>query len=66
MKKVKCDLCDHTVEAETFDEWMQKLQPHYMEAHAEFMKEKANLPQDQQQAEMQNWMKENKERFEIA
>lgn len=35
MKALKCDLCDHEAEGETFEAWMQALIPHYMQAHAD-------------------------------
>ena len=66
MKKLKCDLCDHETQGETFEEWMNALKPHYAEAHAEVMKGKANLTEEEQKVEMQKWMDENKARFEAA
>ena len=33
MKTLKCDLCDQVAQGETFEEWMNALKPHYMEAH---------------------------------
>ena len=35
MKALKCDMCDHVGEGETFEAWMTALKPHYMEAHPE-------------------------------
>ena len=66
MKTLKCDLCDHEAQGETFEEWMNALKPHYAEAHAEVMKGKAHLTEEEQKAEMQKWMSENKTRFEAA
>ncbi len=66
MKILKCDLCDHEAQGETFEEWMNALKPHYAEAHAEVMKGKANLTEEEQKSEMQKWMDENKARFEAA
>ena len=66
MKTLKCDLCDHEAQGGTFEEWMNALKPHYAEAHAEVMKGKANLSDEEKQAEMQKWMNENKARFEAA
>ena len=66
MKTLKCDLCDHEAQGETFEEWMNALKPHYAETHAEVMKGKANLSDEEKQAEMQKWMNENKARFEAA
>lgn len=61
MKTLKCDLCDVTAEGESFEDWMQALHPHYMEAHADVMKDSSKTKED-----MERWMKENKERFEVA
>jgi hypothetical protein len=66
MKTLKCDICEVTAEGETFETWMEALKPHYMEAHAELMKEKGALPPEKQKEAMDTWMKENKERFEAA
>ena len=46
MKKLKCDLCDHVAEGETFEEWMNGLKPHYAEAHAEVMQSKKGIPEE--------------------
>jgi hypothetical protein len=61
MKTLKCDLCEVTAKGETFEEWMHALQPHYMEAHPEVMKESEHSKED-----AEKWMKENKERFDAA
>jgi hypothetical protein len=61
MKTLKCDLCDVTAEGETFEEWMKALQPHYMEAHADVMQDSSRS-----QEEMQQWMAENRARFDAA
>ena len=53
-------------QGETFEEWMNELKPHYAEAHTEVMKGKAHLTEEEQKAEMQKWMSENKARFEAA
>ena len=66
MKSMTCDLCDATAEGEAFGEWMKALMPHYMEAHAEAMQGKAGLSDEEKKAEMDNWMLENKARFEAA
>lgn len=57
MKTLKCDLCEATAEGETFEAWMQALMPHYMEAHADVMK-------NSKKGDEQKWMLENKARFE--
>ncbi len=61
MTTLKCDLCDATAEGETFEDWMQALRPHYMEAHADFMQDPSRG-----QADMERWMAENRARFEAA
>lgn len=66
MRTLKCDLCEVTAEGETFETWMKALMPHYMQAHAEVMKGKAGLSDEEKKAEMNNWMAENKARFEAA
>ena len=59
MKTLKCDLCDQEAQGETFEEWMKALQPHYMEDHAEVMKNGT-------EEERMKWMAENKARFNAA
>jgi len=59
-------LCDHEESAETFEEWMEKLKPHYMEAHSDAMKGKGDQSEEEQKAGMQKWMEENKARFEAT
>ena len=61
MKTLKCDLCEVTVQGVTFEEWMNALQPHYMEAHANVMQDPKNGKE-----EMEKWMVENKARFEAV
>lgn len=61
MKKLACDLCDHEVEAETFEEWMNALMPHYMEAHPDVMSDSSKGKE-----EMDRWMADNRARFEAA
>ena len=61
MKFVKCDLCDHMAEGETFEAWMQALMPHYKTAHAEVMSDPSKTKEDGQK-----WMMENKVRFDAA
>ena len=60
-KTLTCDLCDHTAEGETFEEWMTDLRPHYAESHADIMNDSSRGPQD-----MQKWMEENRKRFDEA
>lgn len=66
MKTLTCDLCDHEAQGETFEQWMDALKPHYMEAHAEVMQSKAGMAPEQMQTEMKKWMDENKARFDAA
>jgi len=61
MKALKCDLCEHIAEGETFEDWMNSLRPHYMQAHADVMNDPSNG-----QEQMAKWMAENKARFEAA
>lgn len=61
MKTLKCDLCDHEAQGETFEEWMKALAPHYMEAHADVMNDPRNGAEEQKK-----WMAENRERFDAA
>ena len=61
MKSLKCDLCEHVAEGETFEDWMTALRPHYMEAHADVMSNSSHTQED-----MQKWMAENKARFDAA
>ncbi len=66
MKTLKCDLCDHEAQGETFGDWMKALMPHYMEAHADVMKGTGRLSQEEQDKEREKWMGENQARFEAA
>ena len=61
MKTLKCDLCDHEAQGETFEEWMNALKPHYMEAHPEVMSDSSKTKDD-----MEKWMAENKTRFDTT
>ena len=61
MKTLKCDLCEVTVQGETFEDWMKALQPHYMEVHADVMNDPVNGRE-----EMEKWMTDNNARFDAA
>ncbi|MEO0615539.1 MAG: hypothetical protein AAFY69_05325 [Pseudomonadota bacterium] len=61
MKQLSCDLCDHVAEGETFEDWMMALRPHYMKAHADVMQDASRG-----QEEMQQWMADNRVRFDAA
>lgn len=66
MKTLKCDLCEVTADGETFEDWMKALQPHYMQAHADIMKNHKNETQEEMNSKMNNWMVENKARFDAT
>jgi len=66
MKTLKCDICEATAEGETFEEWMEALKPHYAEAHAEIMKGKEGMSEEEKKSAMEKWMTDNKTRFEEA
>ncbi|MGB0757850.1 MAG: hypothetical protein ACPGO5_05390 [Patescibacteria group bacterium] len=66
MKTLTCDLCDHEEAAETFEQWMEALKPHYAKVHTDFMKEQGDKSEEEQQAAMGKWIEENKKRFESA
>ena len=61
MKTLKCDLCDHESQGETFEDWMKALRPHYGEAHADVMSDSGKTQED-----MEKWMAENRARFDSA
>lgn len=61
MTRLTCDRCDFVAEGETFEEWMQALQPHYMKAHADVMNDPGKG-----KAEMAQWMAVNRARFDSA
>lgn len=61
MKTLTCDLCEYEARGKTFEEWMDALKPHYMEAHTDVMNDSNKTKED-----MQKWMVENKARFDAA
>jgi hypothetical protein len=61
MKSLKCDLCNATAEGETFEQWMEALTPHYMQAHPEVMNDPSH-----DKAYMDKWKAENRARFDAA
>ena len=61
MKTLTCDLCDYEAQGSTFEEWMKALQPHYIAAHADVINDPNHGKED-----MEKWMLENKERFDMA
>ncbi len=66
MKTLKCDLCEVTAEGETFEAWMKALMPHYAKAHADVMKGKSGLTDEEKHEEMKKWMVENNARFDAV
>ena len=61
MKTVKCDLCEVTMDGETFEDWMKAAHAHYAIAHAEVMKDTSKTKEDGER-----WMAEAKARFDAA
>jgi len=61
VKILSCDLCDFEAQGETFEDWMQALAPHYMQAHADVMNDPRNG-----EAERAKWMTDNRARFYAA
>ena len=61
MKTLKCDLCEHEAQGETFEEWMNALKPHYNKTHADVMNDHSKT-----EKHMEKWMVENKARFDVA
>ena len=61
MKTLKCDLCEATADGESFEAWMMALMPHYMQVHADVMKDPKNGEEEQMK-----WIVENKKRFETT
>jgi hypothetical protein len=59
------DLCDHVEQGETYEAWMNALKPHCREAHSDVMKNKTGTI-DEIKREMEQWMADNKARFEAA
>ncbi len=66
MKTLSCDLCSTSVQAKTFEEWMDKMKPHYAEAHQDFMKQNSTDTDEEKMVGMQKWMVDNKARFEAV
>ena len=64
MKTLKCDLCNHEEEGETFEEWMEAMKPHYAQAHADFMKQQEEQTTEEQKTDTEKWAIENKEKME--
>ncbi len=66
MKTLKCDMCETTAEAETFEQWMEKMMPHYQDAHAEMMQKMSEMTEEEQKASKAKWMEEMNAKFESA
>ena len=45
---------------------MKALMPHWMEAHADVMKETGKMTKEDQEKHQQKWMAENKARFDAV
>lgn len=61
MKTLKCDLCDHEAQGETFEAWMMALMPHYKENHADVMADSNKTKEDGEK-----WMADNRKRFDAV
>ena len=61
MKTLKCDLCDHEAQGETFEAWMMALMPHYKDTHADVMADANKTKEDGEK-----WMADNRKRFDAA
>jgi hypothetical protein len=59
MKEMKCLDCDQTFKAETPDEMMKVMMPHYMSVHSEMMK-------GQNEETKKEWMKRFNKDWEDA
>ena len=62
MKTLSCDICETAFTAQTFEDWMEQMKPHYMAEHADFMEANKDKPPE----EGMKWMAENKARFDAA
>lgn len=62
MKLLACDLCDEAFAAETFEDWMALMLPHYLAEHAEVMQSNKDVSKEEQEA----WMTDNRARFDAA
>lgn len=60
MKTMSCDLCEEEFSAETFEDWFKQMKDHYMQDHADFMKE----AQSKSKEEGMKWMSDMKAKFE--
>lgn len=60
MKAMSCDLCEKEFSAENFEDWFKQMQGHYMQDHADFMKE----AQSKSKEEGMKWMSDMKAKFE--
>ena len=61
MKTLSCDLCEHEASGATFADWMNALKPHYLEAHADVMKDPSKTKED-----FAKWMTDNQARFDAV
>lgn len=61
MRTLKCDLCEHKADGETFEAWMEALKPHYKKTHPEVMNDSSKTKDD-----LMKWVTENRKRFDAA
>ena len=66
MKTLRCDLCDHKAQGETFEEQMKVLMLHYIKTHADVMKKTHKMSKEDQKKHQHKWMVENKARFDAT
>ena len=58
---MKCDVCDATFEAESFEGWTEQMKGHYTEAHKDVMEAHAG---PDAMKKMQEWMNDAKSRWD--
>ena len=63
MKSLKCDLCDHQITGDTFENWFSNARKHWEQMHQDVMKK---MQETGTKEEGQKWMAEAKRKFEAA
>lgn len=63
MKSIQCDMCEHVVQGETFDDWFNAMHMHWAAAHKDRMKE---MQETGTKEDGEKWMAEAKRRFDAA
>lgn len=61
---MKCNACDATFSAETFEGWVEQMKPHYAAMHGDVMASKAHLSDAEKMKVMQDWMARANEQFD--